>query len=82
MGDLGDGRQRSTPARRDAAAMPRLHAAACGLPELSNAAWPLAQLEPLPLGGLVIAGRIIMHGAVMVAIGGAVGAGEVFHAHR
>src|ERR1700747_3456994 len=35
--------------------------------------------QPLPLCYIVIAGRIIMHGPRVVAIGGAVGPGEVFH---
>src|ERR1700736_5370777 len=35
--------------------------------------------ETLPLGGLVISAGVIMHGAVVVAVGSAVGAGEIFH---
>src|SRR5271169_156236 len=39
---------------------------------------PAARIvEPLALCCFVIAGRIIMHGAGMVAMGGAVGAGEI-----
>src|SRR5258708_1127229 len=34
----------------------------------------------LVLGGFVIAARIIMHGAVVVAIGGAIGAGQILPA--
>src|SRR5450755_2579124 len=34
----------------------------------------------LALGGFVIAARIIMHGAVVIAVCGAIGAGEIFDA--
>jgi hypothetical protein len=40
----------------------------------------LQMFEPLVLGGEVITGGVIVHGAVVVAIGGAKGAGEVFDA--
>src|SRR6266478_1888759 len=37
-----------------------------------------ASCLPLALGGVVIAARIIMHGARMIAVCSAVGAGEIF----
>src|SRR3984893_2867493 len=37
-----------------------------------------ASRVPLALGGVVIAARIIMHGARMIAVCSAVGAGEIF----
>ena len=41
--------------------------------------WMPAMCEPLTLGGVIIAARIIMDGPGVIAVCGAVGAGEIFH---
>ena len=51
-----------------------------GAPLASTGAAAPGPFEPLALCSVVIAARIITHGSAVIAVGGAIGAGEIFDA--